>query len=131
MTVTIITAGFIGLLTIITAVQCGRMRGKTKTLLGDGDSMELLGAIRAHANLTEYAPIVLILIAAMEYMQMNAMLVMAMGVTFVVARVFHAYGLINMPDNKNNVPRAIGALGTVLVLLVGSVSAILAGYGIL
>ena len=131
MTVTILTAGFIGLIMSITAIQCGRMRTKTKTSLGEGDDIHLLGAIRAHGNLTEYAPIVIMLIGACEYMQMNSLFVAGMGIVFVVARAFHAYGLIKLPDAKNNIPRAIGAMGTFIVLVAGSVSAILGGYGIL
>ena len=129
MTVTFITMGFIGLIMIATAVQTGRMRGKTKTNLGSGDDIFLLGAIRAHANLAEYAPLVILLIGAAEYMHSNAMLVMGMGITFVVARVCHAIGLINYPD-RTNVWRAIGALGTILTLLVGSVTVLLGAYGI-
>jgi len=130
MTVTFITLGFIGLLVITTAVQCGRMRGKTKTLLGEGDDIMLLGAIRAHANLIEFAPIVIMLIGAAEYMQANANLVLSMGVVFVVARVCHAIGLINFPEREKNVWRAVGALGTILVLLVGSITVLLGAYGI-
>ncbi|MBL4790435.1 MAG: MAPEG family protein [Kordiimonadaceae bacterium] len=129
MTVTLITAGFIGLLMIATAVQTGRMRGKTETSLGEGDDIKLLGAIRAHGNLTEYAPMVLILIGGMEYLKANAILVMAMGIIFVIARVSHAYGLINHPDGPVAF-RAIGALGTMIVLAVSAVSVILMAYGI-
>jgi len=130
MTVTFITAGFIGLLLTVTAIQTGRMRGKTKTLLGEGDDIYLLGAIRAHANLAEYAPIILILIGAAEYMQMNHLFVQSMGAVFVLARACHAVGLIKYPD-RTNTWRAIGALGTLLVLLAGSVSVLLGAYGIL
>jgi len=130
MTVTFITMGFIGLLLIATAVQTGRMRVKTKTNLGEGDDIHLLGAIRAHANLTEFAPIVIMLIGAAEYMQANANLVMGMGVVFVVARVCHAIGLINYPEREKNVWRGIGALGTIIVLLVSSITVLLSAYGI-
>jgi len=130
MTITFITAGFIGLLLAFTAAQTGRMRGKTKTLLGEGDDVMLLGAIRAHANLTEYAPTILILIGAAEYMGTNKMLVMAMGVIFVIARVLHAIGLIKYPDVSNK-PRMLGALGTILVLLVASVTVLLKAYGLM
>jgi len=37
--------------------------------------------------------------------------------------------LINYPD-RNNAWRAIGALGTILVLLVGSITVLLGAYGI-
>jgi len=129
MTVTFITAGFIGLLMACTAIQTGRMRGKTKTLLGEGDDIHMLGAIRAHANLTEFAPIVLILIGAMEYMKANATLVMAMGVVFVIARVCHALGL-NMYPDRTNALRAIGALGTMIVLITASITVLLKAYGL-
>ncbi len=129
MTITFITAGFIGLLLCFTAIQTGRMRGKTKTLLGEGDDIMMLGAIRAHANLTEFAPIVLILIGASEYMGANKDLVMGMGVIFVAARVSHAFGLIKYPDVANK-PRMFGALGTMLVLLTASITVLVKAYGI-
>jgi uncharacterized protein len=129
-TVTFITMGFIGLLTLFTAGYTGHVRGQTKTLLGEGDDIRMLGAIRAHANLTEFAPIVIMLIGAAEYMKTNADLVLGMGVVFVVARVFHAIGLIKYPDTANK-PRMVGALGTMLVLLTGSVTVLLGAYGIM
>ncbi|PCI62570.1 MAG: glutathione metabolism protein [Kordiimonadales bacterium] len=130
MTVTLITAGFIGLLMLVTSIQTGRMRGKTETSLGEGNDINLLGAIRAHGNLTEYAPMVLILIGGMEYLKANATLVMVMGIVFVVARISHAFGLINHPEGTV-VFRAIGALGTMIVLAVSAVTVILLAYGIL
>jgi len=131
MTVTFITAGFIGLLMIYTMINTGIMRGKTKTLLGEGDDIYLLGAIRAHGNLTEYAPIALILIGAMEYMQTNATLVMGMGTVFVVARVCHAIGLIKHPDREKNTLRALGAIGTLTVMVVASITVLIKAYGLM
>jgi len=127
MPITTISAGFIGILLLILSVNVVKWRGRTKTSLGDGGSSELLCAIRAQANLVEYAPVLLILIAVLEYQRANSYLVLAVAGMTVAGRYLHGWGLSSGPGESKG--RFIGTLLTFIALLVGSVGALLSGYG--
>jgi uncharacterized membrane protein YecN with MAPEG domain len=49
--------------------------------------------VRVHGNLTEYAPIFLILLLVAELGQAPVWLLHGTGIAFVVARALHAFGL--------------------------------------
>ncbi|TNE62273.1 MAG: hypothetical protein EP335_13320, partial [Alphaproteobacteria bacterium] len=66
MTITLITASFIGLLLIYLSYNVTKHRTRAKVSIGDGGDQDLLHAIRAQANLAEYAPIALILLGLLE-----------------------------------------------------------------
>ena len=66
MEITLLYTSLITILAIFLAFRVGVTRGKTNTLLGEGDSSELLQAIRSHGNLMEHAPISLILLLLLE-----------------------------------------------------------------
>ncbi|UTW54870.1 MAPEG family protein [Kordiimonas sp. SCSIO 12610] len=127
MGITLITSSIIGILLALLTFNVGRWRIKTKTNLGSGDSNELECAIRAHGNLIEYAPVVLILIGLLEYSGANSALVLGLGVTFVIARIAHGYGLGFTPEGKS-IFRAIGTMLTILTLLVASISGLVIAY---
>src|SRR3982074_2630809 len=62
MPVFFVCAGLLGLLVVVLTVNVGIMRGRKKINLGDGGDPEMIAAIRAHANLIEFAPLCLLLI---------------------------------------------------------------------
>ena len=66
MEITLLYTSLITILAIFLAFKVGITRGKTNTLLGEGDSSELLQSIRSHGNLMESAPITLILLLLLE-----------------------------------------------------------------
>lgn len=94
------------------------IRVKDKVLLGDNGNALLQGRMRAHANFTEYAPFILILLGLIELAGGSTMWLWIAGVVFVIARVAHAFG---MDRATSSVPRAAGALvtWTVMALLAG------------
>ena len=51
--------------------------------------------VRAHGNFTEYVPLGLLLILALELMQGQSWLLWLLGGTLTLARIAHAYGVIN------------------------------------
>jgi uncharacterized membrane protein YecN with MAPEG domain len=85
------------------------IRVKDKVLLGDNGNALLQGRMRAHANFTEYAPFILILLGLIELAGGSTMWLWIAGVVFVIARVAHAFG---MDRATSSVPRAGGALAT-------------------
>ena len=66
MEITLLYTSLITILAVFLAFRAGMTRGKTNTLLGEGDSAELLQSTRAHGNLIEHAPFALILLGLLE-----------------------------------------------------------------
>ena len=120
--VTPLYAGLLGLLLIILAFNISRYRVGLKISFGDGEHPGLKRAIRAHANLTENAPLALILLLAVEVQGFSAAVVHALGATLVVGRVLHAFGLSRTEGASAG--RAVGILLTWLLILMASVLAI-------
>ncbi len=61
--------------------------------LGDGGDKALQRRIRAQANLTEYAPMFVILIAVLELQRGNAVVLALLSVAFLLGRLAHGYAL--------------------------------------
>ena len=55
MEITLLYASLLSILAVFLAYKTGTLRLKTNTLLGSGDSSEMLQSIRAFGNLVEYA----------------------------------------------------------------------------
>lgn len=125
MPVFFVCAGLLGLLTVALSLHVGRLRGRKKIFLGDGGDPEMLAAIRAHANLVEFAPICLLLIylAADFYgFRVTALLSLAL----LIARALHAGGILGVIP----MGRFLGATGTVVVLTVAGILLVVAGVGL-
>jgi uncharacterized protein len=120
-----VCAGLIGLLAAILMLNVVRLRGKKRINLGDGGDPEMVAAIRAHANLIEFAPLCLLLIyVASDFYGFR--LVAGLSVVLVVARALHAGGMLGLIPQG----RFLGAVGTTLVLMVASILVIIAGFGL-
>ena len=125
MPVFFVCAGLLGLLAVLLTVNVGRMRGRKKIFLGDGGDPEMIAAIRAHANLIEFAPLCLLLI----YMASDFYgfwTTAGLSVVLLVARVLHAGGMLNVIPQG----RFLGASGTTVVLTVVSILMLIAGFNL-
>jgi uncharacterized membrane protein YecN with MAPEG domain len=118
-----ISASLLGLLLIYLSFITAKTRGATKTDLGDGGHPEMLRAIRAQGNLTEYAPLGLILIGLLEYRGTNEWLLIALASFFVVGRFMHGLTLGKM--SGRNPFRFLGTIFTWLAIVVASVTGLL------
>lgn len=125
MPVFFVCAGLIGLLAVILTVNIARLRGKKKINLGDGGDKEMQAAVRAHANLIEFAPLCLLLIYFVSDFY-GFHVVAGLSIVLLVARVLHAGGMLGLVPQG----RFLGALGTTLVLAVTSVMVVLTGLGL-
>lgn len=81
--------------------------------------------VRAHSNLTEYVPLALILIIALELMNAPSVLIWFLGSCLTIARIAHAWGLIKTYGPSPG--RAFGFLLTWFVYLLGSGACIFYG----
>jgi len=70
-----------------------RQRNTAKVPLSDGGDDLLLRRIRAQANLTEYAPIMILMVALAEYQDGNLYFVALVAAVFFIARLMHGYAL--------------------------------------
>ena len=128
MTVSMITAGLLGLLLLCLSGYVVAGRVKFKIDLGDGGNEHMRQRIRAQANFVEYAPLALLLLLLVEMGKIGpGWLPAAMAVTLIVARLWHAQGLLSNPGTSAG--RFMGTNLTALVILVGAVAALGRGAG--
>lgn len=125
MPVFFVCAGLIGLLAVALTLNIARLRGKKKINLGDGGDPEMMAAVRAHANLIEFAPLCLLLIYFVSDFY-GFRVVAGLSIVLLVARVLHAGGMLGLVPQG----RFLGAVGTTLTLAATSVLVVLTGLGL-
>jgi uncharacterized membrane protein YecN with MAPEG domain len=116
LTITALTAAALALLLVFLSITTIRMRMKHGAAYGDAGQHDLNCAIRAHGNLTEYAPVGIILIALLESGGANPIALSIASAAFVGARLLNAIGLFN-PPGPPKPARSIGIVVTLLILL--------------
>lgn len=92
--VTAVFAALTALLMLLLAVRVVLFRRRLGIGIGDGGDHDCQVAIRAHANLMEYAPIMLIMLAIGELNGVSAVLIYTVGMAFILGRFLHAWGFI-------------------------------------
>lgn len=127
LTVTALYAGLVGLLLLTLSWQVVRNRLRSRVSLGSGTDPDLERAIRAQANLAEYAPVTLVLMAVLESSAAAPGLLHVCGGVFLISRILHAIGMANPASPLNG--RRLGIAGTWLVLLVLSLAALWMAIG--
>lgn len=124
--VTLATAGALGLLYVVLSMRIVELRVRHRVSLGDKAddpalAEQLQQRVRAHANLGEFAPFILILMGLLEQAAVNRTLLAATGALLVVARLAHAVG-IHLP--APNPYRAVGTITTFTILALLSLYAL-------
>lgn len=119
--VTLVVAAACALINLWLAARLVRGRVAGKIMIGDGGVPAMASGMRAHANFAEYAPIVLILIALIEFARGPSPWLWALGALFVIARIAHPIGMDRAAPNPF---RAGGAM------LTFTVTGILAGWAL-
>lgn len=113
--VTALYAGLCALLLLVLAGLVLKQRRIHKIGLGDGGVEQLARAMRVQANFVEYVPIALVLMLLAELNGMPVRWLHAAGVTLLVSRVLHAWGLSH--SSGGSFGRMVGTTGTYAVLL--------------
>lgn len=122
MPVFFVCAGLIGLLAVILTANISRLRRQKKINMGDAGDKEMLLAVRAHANLIEFAPLCLLLIYFISDFY-GFRVVAGLSVALLVSRVLHAGGMLGLIPQG----RFLGALGTTLVLAASAILTVMVG----
>lgn len=91
--VTAVFAAITAVLMLALACRVGTFRLRYRQGLGVNDDPGFQVAVRAHGNLTEYAPIALILMAIGELNGVSAQAVYWVGLSFVAGRLLHVLGM--------------------------------------
>jgi len=125
MNIYLICAGLLGLLYAGLYYNVVRLRRGKRISLGDGGDKDLLAAIRAHANFMEYVPLCLLLIYIC-HVYYGYRTIAGLSLLLLVSRLLHAGGLLGLVPQG----RFLGALGTMLVLLIASLWLMLIGLHI-
>ena len=122
MPITAIYAAIIAVLIVVLAARIVPLRRSRRVGLGDGGDKDLRRAVRTHANLVEYAPMALILMAACELNAGPPWLLHGLGVALVAGRLLHALGLSR--SSGISFGRTAGTALTWSVLLAGALAAV-------
>ena len=112
--ITALYAGLLATLLFILSIRVIGLRGNPAFSFiahGKGDKELLQRAIRAHGNFTEYAPMMLILLAFLELSEVSELRLHLLGGSFSLGRVMHG---ICMGFMRSNMLLRIG--GTALTL---------------
>ncbi len=112
-------AAVLTILYIILTVRTIRLRRKLKISIGDTGNQEMIRAMRAHSNFSEYVPLGLIMIFFVESQGVHTAIVHVFCLMLVIGRVSHAYGISQTKENFRF--RIFGMAITLTVLLLCAV----------
>lgn len=116
-------AGLLGLVLIALSIQVVVLRRRHRVGIGSGQVQALDCAIRAHGNFTEYVPLALVLLTLLGISGgLHDSVMHGLAGALVLGRILHGIGLSRSAGTSLN--RVIGTLLTWLVLLIGSVAAL-------
>lgn len=125
MTVTLTIAAAAALINIWLMIRVGKVRMAEKISVGDGGNENVIRRMRAHSNFIESAPIVLILIAALESSDASLVALKIIGSLYIIGRIAHGFGMDGGSLAKG---RMIGTAITMLTMLGLAGWAIYIGY---
>ena len=107
--VTLLAAAAAALVNIWLGWRIAEQRKRFQVSVGDGGQEPLLRRMRAQSNFIEHAPVVLILIAALEVSGANKPVLGLVAALFILARVSHALGMDRVENRRW---RVWGMMGT-------------------
>lgn len=114
--ITAIYTALTALLMLVLAYRVVRFRRSMKVGVGDKGDRAFSVAIRAHANLVEYAPMTLLLLLLAELNAAPALFVHACGGAFVLLRLAHAWGFTQSVGGASPF-RFVGILGNWILIV--------------
>jgi uncharacterized membrane protein YecN with MAPEG domain len=103
---------------VILSIRTIRQRKKSKVPIGHADDQNLLRAMRAHSNFSEYVPFSLIGIYLIEMQGAHPLFVHGLGLMILIGRSIHAYGISQ--SNENFKFRVSGMMLTLSTLIISS-----------
>lgn len=120
-------AGLLGLMLVVLSWRIMRMRAKLEVMAGDGGEKDLNVAVRIQGNFIEYVPMALLLILFSEALGWKPLVIHALGVTLIFARLAHVHGMSK--KNAAGMGRKFGARLTFFVITAASLLCIASAAG--
>jgi uncharacterized protein len=117
--ITSLYASLIALLLLILSARVILFRRNANINLGHGDNVTMERCIRAQANLTEYAPIALILLALLEASDWPIALLHGLGILLVFGRTLHGWALSF--TSSNSFARVSGMAMTLIMVGISAI----------
>ncbi|HVJ01822.1 MAG TPA: MAPEG family protein [Sphingomonas sp.] len=110
--VALTSAGAAALINFWLGLRISQVRRAEKVWVGDGGNARLAARMRAQLNFAEYVPLVLVLIALIEFGAGTSLTLWIVAAVFLIGRLLHPIGMDGwMPG------RMIGAITTMLTLI--------------
>jgi len=98
--ITPIYAGFFGIMLVMLSWRTTKLRSKYEHhKMHQTGHNEMTAAIRARDNIVEYVPLALLLMWMLETMQFSSLVIHALGILLIAARLLHLHGL-NEPSGE-------------------------------
>ena len=119
--ITLTIAGASALLSLWLALRVSQLRFSRKVSIGDGGDQRIAIRMRSHANFSEYTPIFLILLAAVELAVGASLWLWGIAIVFILGRLSHPFGM------ERQAPNALRVVG---MILTWTPLAVLAGWAI-
>lgn len=107
-------------------IRVGQKRTSEGISVGNGGNEMVTRRMRAHSNFIESAPLVLILIGAIEMSGQGGNWLAVIGAVYILARVAHAFGMDGGSLSKG---RFVGTIVTLLTLIGLAIAAALIASG--
>jgi uncharacterized membrane protein YecN with MAPEG domain len=114
-TIVPVYAAIFAIMLVALSLRVARTRGNVRVAIGDGGNKLLLRAIRVQGNFTEYVPMALLLFLFVELQGWPRWLVHGLCLVLLAARLLHAYGIAQEPEDIRL--RATGMATTSLLLV--------------
>jgi uncharacterized membrane protein YecN with MAPEG domain len=112
--ITLTIAGAAALLNLWLGGRVSQMRRRHKVSIGDGGHPVVAARMRAHANFSEYTPLFVILLAAVELAVGSETWLWGVAILFILGRLAHPFGMDRPGANRLRVG---GMVATWLALL--------------
>lgn len=114
--ITALSAAILSALCVMLSLKVVAIRRSEKISVGDGGNESLLRAMRAQANLLEYAPLALIMLACAEVNGVPRLLLAVVAIAFIAGRILHPAGLRDA--SSPGTARVLGMQLTLVSMLV-------------
>ena len=118
-TIVPIYAAIFAVMLVALSLYVAKTRGDVRVAIGDGGNIVLRRRIRVQGNFTEYVPMALILFTFVEVQGWPRWLVHGLCLVLLAARLLHAYGIAQEPEDIRL--RATGMATTALLLVAAAV----------
>jgi uncharacterized membrane protein YecN with MAPEG domain len=118
-TIVPIYAAIFAVMLVVLSIRVASMRGDVRIAIGDGGNIILRRRIRVQGNFIEYVPMALLLFLFVELQAWPRWLVHGLCLLLLAARLLHAYGVAQEPEDIRF--RATSMATTALLLVIAAV----------